>query len=421
MAAPIRIMPRGMSKGRDMATEYDITILSLAAPAPVKTSGTPGDKNTPFTGSGSGSLNLNGATVSTLTVSDDDSNLDGIHGARSYGGGLDSNQVVSTTTTISYGVNQSSTLQAGSVIGYDFSGKIYCMEDGVVTAVYEVAFLRTPTTSGVGAVVGGNHLVMVIPVEEIVNGVTLAAQPFDITQTYKYGGNYDYGTSNYQIAYYDVDCFATGTLIDTPAGPRPVQALQAGDLVLTADEGPQAVIWAGHVDVDAHWLDLQPNLRPIRIAAGALSPGYPARDLVLSPQHRVLVRSAIAERMFAAREVLVAVKHLVGLPGIEVMKPAAGIGYHHLLLARHQVLRAEGAAVESLYLGPQALKNLPPAERREIMALFPELAARGDHAPEPARRLVSGREGRKLAERHGRNRKPLVDGATALHRKPLPA
>ena len=39
--------------------------------------------------------------------------------------------------------------------------------------------------------------------------------------------------------------FTHGTRIDTPDGPRPVEALAAGDLVTTLDNGSQPVRWTG--------------------------------------------------------------------------------------------------------------------------------------------------------------------------------
>lgn len=400
--------------------DYEITILTLTAPAPVGSSSL-ADRNIPFAGSSqSQPLDLTGATTQTMHVSDDDATLDGIYGARSYGGGADTDQVLSQDITLGSG-SDSQVLLAGQQVGYDFSGRIFAMENGQITAVYEIAFPRIPGGT-LGSIVGGKYSIMVIPISYTAKtGEVLDPVPFDPAKTYHYGGNVGYSSDHYQIDYFDVDCFATGTLIDTPDGPRAVETLRAGDPVVTRDAGAQPLVWTGHSPVDAARLDLQPNLRPIRIGAGALAPGCPARPLVLSPQHRVLVRSAIAARMFDRREVLVAAKHLVGLPGISVLRPARGVGYHHLLFQAHHLIRAEGAWTESLYLGPQAMKGLGPAGRREVMALFPELADAGK-PPEPARRLLTGREGRKLAERHGRNRKPLSasDVADPARTCPLP-
>jgi hypothetical protein len=196
-------------------------------------------------------------------------------------------------------------------------------------------------------------------------------------------------------------CFAAGTRIATPRGEVPAGALRAGDAVETRDNGVQVLRWIGQRRLSAAELARRPKLRPVRIAAGALGPGCPRRELVVSPQHRLLVEGRIAERMFGAPEVLVAAIHLTRLPGIAVDAAAEDVSYVHLLFDRHEIVAAEGAAAESLHTGPEALKALSPAARAEIAALFPDLAR------PPARPLVPGARARRLAARHAANRRAL--------------
>ncbi|MDP3194712.1 Hint domain-containing protein [Tabrizicola sp.] len=203
-------------------------------------------------------------------------------------------------------------------------------------------------------------------------------------------------------------CFTRGTLLCTEQGLRPIETLQAGDLVWTADHGLRPVLWVGSRSLTRAELAAEARLRPIRVSPGAFGSGMPATDITLSPQHRVLVRSRIAERMLGAEEVLVAVRHLLDLPGIDMVLPDAGAEYFHLLFDRHEIVTANGLPCESLFLGPQALLGLAPGARTEVLTLT---SRPGAHCglPTPARQLVTGREGRKLAERHGRNRKPLIE------------
>lgn len=202
-------------------------------------------------------------------------------------------------------------------------------------------------------------------------------------------------------------CFAGGTLIRTLSGERPVEALQPGDLVVTADHGAQPLRVVLSTTLGPGRLIADPSLRPIRIAAGALGQGTPRRDLLVSPQHRVLVRSRIAERMFGSPEVLVAAKHLLGLPGIAVAEDVASVSYYHLVMDAHEVVESEGALTESFYPGPEGLKTLTAAARAEIMALFPGLA--GDNVVDiaAARCLSNGRMARKLAARHASKQRAL--------------
>lgn len=204
-----------------------------------------------------------------------------------------------------------------------------------------------------------------------------------------------------------VTCFVTGTLILTDKGERPVESLRPGDLVWTRDNGFQPLRWCGASRVLPSLLAASPQLRPIRIEVDALGPNSPDAPLLVSPQHRILVRSAIAARMFGCTEVLVAAKHLLELPGVHVEDELDSFSYHHLMFDRHEVILSNGAETESLYPGPEALKALPEAAVEEIEALFPGLILGAD-LPPPARHLAKGAQVRRLAERHAANQRPLV-------------
>lgn len=202
-------------------------------------------------------------------------------------------------------------------------------------------------------------------------------------------------------------CFAAGTMISTAVGDRAVEDLREGDLVLTRDHGLQRIRWIGSRRLDARILAAKPNLQPVRISAGALGDGLPIRDLLVSPQHRILLRSAIAQRMFGTHEVLVAAKQLLPLDGVDIASDVTTVEYFHIMFDRHEVIISNGAETESLYTGPQALKSLKGPALEEIFAIFPELRD-PDHAVASARFLVSGRQARKLVARHLQHGKPLT-------------
>lgn len=202
-------------------------------------------------------------------------------------------------------------------------------------------------------------------------------------------------------------CFTRGTLIETDRGAVAVEDLAVGDLVMTRDNGLQPIRWIGSKALSANALAGNEKLRPIRIRRHALGANIPAADLLVSPQHRVLVRSAIARRMFGADEVLVAAKQLCQIEGIDIAHDASGVEYFHILFDRHEIVISNGAETESLYTGPEALKSVGPQALEEIFTLFPELRER-DYTPVPARQLATGRMGRKLAVRHRQNNKALV-------------
>lgn len=245
-------------------------------------------------------------------------------------------------------------------------------------------------------------------IESATEAVLITMDPITITSFeahYKGGvGNFDPFRPNYL----EPACFVAGTMIETPDGPRAIETLQAGEIVQTADNGAIAVRLVLHTTVSARDLAHQPHLRPIRIAAGALGQDLPNRDLYVSPQHRVLVRSKIAQRIFATNEVLVAAKQLLQIDGIDVATDLPEVTYYHLIFDQHEIVLSNGAETESLYPGPLALRNLGRAAREEIYALFPELRAADPETIVAARTLASGRQGRKLASRHHQNHKPLL-------------
>jgi len=205
----------------------------------------------------------------------------------------------------------------------------------------------------------------------------------------------------------DIVCFVRGTLIEFADGSRPIESLKVGDLVQTLDNGHQPLRWIGSVKLGASALKATPKLLPIRIKAGALGTETPSSDLLVSPQHRVLVRSKVALKMFGATEVLVAAKQLLQIEGVDVAEDLHEVEYFHLLFDRHEVVTSNGAPTESLYTGAQALQSVGQAAREEIFTLFPELREK-EFVPQPARPLPSGRKARKLTVRHIEHHRPLV-------------
>ncbi|MDE9451865.1 Hint domain-containing protein [Aliiroseovarius sp. Z3] len=205
-----------------------------------------------------------------------------------------------------------------------------------------------------------------------------------------------------------VPCFVKGTLIDTPDGPRRIETLCVGDKVLTLDNGPQEIRWVGQRTLSLRELVRKPKLTPIRITAGALGANLPLRDLCVSPQHRVLVRSPIAKRMFGSAEALIPAHKLIDIPGIFVDTVEAPVTYLHMLFDSHEVVLSEGAPTESLFTGKEALKAVGDAAYDEIMTLFPELSA-VDYVPRMARFCPpKGKHMKTLVRRHVHNQKPLL-------------
>ncbi len=170
-----------------------------------------------------------------------------------------------------------------------------------------------------------------------------------------------------------VPCFTPGTLIATPKGERKVEDLNVGDRIITRDNGLQVIRWVGARDMSGEELAIDEHLRPVLIREGALGKGLPERDMMVSPQHRVLVANDKTALYFGEREVLVAAKHLTDMDGVDVVE-VSHTCYIHIMFDQHEVILSDGCWTESFQPGDLSLAGVGDESREEILELFPELA-----------------------------------------------
>ncbi len=153
-------------------------------------------------------------------------------------------------------------------------------------------------------------------------------------------------------------CFTTGTLIRTDQGDLPVEWLKKGMMLETLDSGLQPIQWIGRSEMPP-----QPESFPICIKAGVLDND---RDLVVSPQHRVLLCGARAELLFGCDEVLVKAKDLVNGRDVLRCPTQDTITYFHILMPQHELLFSEGQWSESFLPGPMTLHSFDPFANRAL-------------------------------------------------------
>lgn len=161
-------------------------------------------------------------------------------------------------------------------------------------------------------------------------------------------------------------CFTAGTRISTPYGQRPIETLGIGDLVLTKDNGPQAIRWIGKRTVPAVG-----KLAPIRFKAGVFDND---RDLIVSPQHRMLCSDWRSNLMFGDSEVLATAKHLINGDTV-VRETVDEVTYVHIMFDEHEIVFAENTASESFYPGDSALDAIGREASEEMFSVFPEIAS----------------------------------------------
>ena len=158
-------------------------------------------------------------------------------------------------------------------------------------------------------------------------------------------------------------CFVADTLISTPRGDVQIQDLITGDKVLTLDHGAQTIRWIGYTKVDGSG-----KFAPIVFAPGAIGN---SRTLMVSPEHRILIKDWKAELYFNEPEFLVPAKALINGSDITQQR-IKSVFYYHLLFDRHEIIQSEGAYSESFFPGGQIMLE-DSGIRAELLELFPEL------------------------------------------------
>lgn len=189
-----------------------------------------------------------------------------------------------------------------------------------------------------------------------------------------------------------VICFTPGTMIMTEEGAKPVEQITEGDRVQTKDNGCQPVLWTGKRRVTGARLYVMPHLAPIRLLPGALGPDIPDLGLLVSPDHRVVIRGGPARALFNAQEVLVAARDLIDDRRVFVDRSVRAVSYHHMLLPAHEVVFANNVATESFHPASSGLDTLSDDDRSRLLGQMPDLAQDVTAYGAYARRMISATE-----------------------------
>jgi hypothetical protein len=186
-----------------------------------------------------------------------------------------------------------------------------------------------------------------------------------------------------------VICFTPGTMILTDNGPRPVEEIGEGDRVQTKDNGYEAVLWVGSRRLTGARLYAMPHLRPIRLSAGALDHGVPDAGLLVSPDHRMVLRGPRARSLFNCDEVLVTARDLLNDRTVVTDYTARDVTYIHMLLPRHQIVFANAVETESFHPASAALATMDPAQLADLEARLPAVTSDPQSYGAYARRVLS--------------------------------
>lgn len=211
-----------------------------------------------------------------------------------------------------------------------------------------------------------------------------------------------------------IPCFTPGIRIATARGAVPVEQIVVGDLLQTADNGYQPVIWTGRRDLSARTLAERPHLRPIAVSPGGLLCND--RRLLVSPQHRFMLGRRQLGDLASEGEAFLRARLLPQMAGAraETETGCEAVSYIHLMTEQHQVIFAEGVATESFWPGPEAIRGLSAQDRRELLDLFPELVLARDLCGAFGRRIVADRYAPLARRDLGRASLEAISGGAAV-------
>ena len=148
-------------------------------------------------------------------------------------------------------------------------------------------------------------------------------------------------------------CFLAGSLIDTPEGPRKVEDLKCGDMILTYDSAtgqilPQAITWTGkdHVQVNTS-LPMDMAGYPVCIKKDALADGVPSADLLITAEHCLFLegRFVPARMMVNGRSIYFDTADNAPSGTEETHNNRYDI--FHIETAKHSIIISNGALTES--------------------------------------------------------------------------
>ena len=197
-----------------------------------------------------------------------------------------------------------------------FAGFEYVFNKGTLTGAFEVGLQNSD---------GSTQYVLIGPAGD-------SAGIGDSQNQKDFGANTTPGSWEIE----SIACYVAGTRIAVLGGETQVETLSIDNLVLTHSGSLRPIKWIGRRSYARAFAGHNPDVTPIRIAAGALADGVPRRNLYVSPAHALFIDG-----------VLVPAGQLVNGVSIHPCAEIDPIEYFHIELETHDVILAEGAPSET--------------------------------------------------------------------------
>ena len=214
-----------------------------------------------------------------------------------------------------------------------FSGAVAGMQVGTSIATATTGIdLRDVTVADVTAASLFNNFIIVNEGSKIVADIQVATT----TPAGTYVDWIPDSATGTEIFFSNVPCFCRGTLIRTLDGEVAIEELAIGDRVITLSGEAKPIKWIGHRAYEGRFIAGKREALPIRVAAGAVADGVPARDLWVSPTHSLYIDGVLAPA-----------EYLLNGATIAQAESVERVEYFHIELDAHDVIFADGAPAET--------------------------------------------------------------------------
>ncbi|WP_224826568.1 Hint domain-containing protein [Cognatishimia sp. MH4019] len=175
---------------------------------------------------------------------------------------------------------------------------------------------------------------------------------------------------------------ARGALLATPDGPRAIEDILPGDMILTSQVGPQIVQWVGAMTVRPAPSDAHPAQRPLtRIAADSLGLNRPMPDLVLGPAARLLHQMPAFRDMYGTSACLTPAAGLVDGDAILEIRPVSPVKLFQVLVPIHDTMLVNGVEVETHHPGLHIKSQLSQDMLSLYLSMYPGTRSLEDFGP----------------------------------------
>lgn len=175
---------------------------------------------------------------------------------------------------------------------------------------------------------------------------------------------------------------ARGALLATPDGPRAIEDILPGDVVLTTRSGAQQVQWIGAMTLLPAMADAHTAPRPLtRIAADSLGLNRPMPDLVLGPAARLLHHMPAFRSMYGVAACLAPASGLVDGDAILEIRPVSPVKLFQLRVPTHDTVLVNGVELETLHPGPRIETDLSRDMLSLYLSMFPGIESVDDFGP----------------------------------------